>query len=134
MTLSTSQGLFGLNAQSTFQQYVIFNADVTTKVHARLPVALVRLLLESKTPFFHPQIPRNITFEQAATIPMSIGPAAIGLFYQGDKNGSAGLYPPWLDGGRGKYKNEPIFVVGGGGSIGTMGISTALVPSRHHWH
>ncbi|KZT67314.1 GroES-like protein [Daedalea quercina L-15889] len=96
-----SQGMFSANAQATFQQYVIFNAQVTTK------------------------IPPNLTFEQAATIPATLGTAAIGLFHQDKKDASAALYPPWLDGGLGKYKNEPIFVVGGASSVGTFVIQLA---------
>ncbi|OCH89712.1 GroES-like protein [Obba rivulosa] len=82
------------NTQATFQQYSLSNADVTAK------------------------IPGNITVDQAATIPLCLATAALALF----DAGSAGLFPPWEEKGRGKYAGKPIVVFGGATSVGQFAI------------
>lgn len=52
---------------------------------------------------------------------MGLATAAIGLFHQENPDDSAALHPPWLDGGVGKYKGEPIFVLGGASAVGQFG-------------
>lgn len=64
------------------------------------------------------QIPDNLSYEQAATLPLGLGTAAIGLY--GRTNG-VGLMPPWKHGGVGKYRNMPILIFGGSGSVGNYG-------------
>ncbi|KAI0736270.1 chaperonin 10-like protein [Fomitopsis betulina] len=96
-----AQGVLGSSDSSTFQQYTVLNADVTAK------------------------IPDNLSFDQAATIPLGLATAAIGLFNEENKNGSAALYPPWKDGGLGKYSSEPIFILGGASSVGKFALQLA---------
>ncbi|EMD31500.1 hypothetical protein CERSUDRAFT_162941 [Gelatoporia subvermispora B] len=93
------QGFF-VNPQATFQQYGIANADVTAK------------------------IPSNITVDEAATIPLGLATAALGLFdlYAA---GSAKLFPPWVEGGRGKYAGKAIVIFGGASSVGQYTIQLA---------
>ena len=64
------------------------------------------------------QIPDNLSYEQAATLPLGLGTAAIGMY--GRTNG-IGLMPPWKHGGVGKYRNMPILIFGGVGSVGNYG-------------
>ncbi|OCH83896.1 GroES-like protein [Obba rivulosa] len=93
------QGYF-INPQATFQQYTLSNADVTAK------------------------IPSNITLDEAATIPLGLATGALGLFDQ-YADGSAKLFPPWEDGGRGKYAGKPILIFGGASSVGQYTIQLA---------
>ncbi|OSX57544.1 hypothetical protein POSPLADRAFT_1174092 [Postia placenta MAD-698-R-SB12] len=92
-----SQGGFdGLHAG--FQQYSLLEADITAK------------------------IPPNITFDQAATIPLGLATAALGLYTpsapEGAKFGSARLAAPWEGDGRGKYAGKPFVVFGASSSVG----------------
>ncbi|KAH9919389.1 chaperonin 10-like protein [Fomitopsis serialis] len=89
-----TNGLYGVYEHATFQQYTLGYADVTGK------------------------IPDNLSFDQASTIPLGLATAATGLFHEGAPTSSAGLFPPWEDGGRAKYAGEPILVIGGASSVG----------------
>ncbi|KAG8213339.1 chaperonin 10-like protein [Butyriboletus roseoflavus] len=91
-------GAYDDNDLSTFQQYCIAVVDFAAK------------------------IPDNLSYEQAATLPLGLGTAAIGLY--GRSNG-IGLMPPWKHGGAGKYRNMPIIIFGGSGSVGNYVIQLA---------
>ena len=41
--------------------------------------------------------------------------------YVNDGDGGAGLTPPWEEGGRGKYADQPILILGGSTAIGQPG-------------
>ena len=64
------------------------------------------------------QIPPNLDFDQAATVPLCFDTAAVGLY--SDQLG-AGLTPPWVEGGQGKYAGKPILILGGSSSVGSYG-------------
>ena len=66
------------------------------------------------------EIPDNITFDSAATVPVCAIAATVGL-YGPEESGGAGRTPPWEEGGRGKYNDEPIFILGGASSVGQYG-------------
>jgi len=96
------QGWF-TNDQAAFQQYTIVPAEITAKV------------------------PSNISFDEAASIPLALATAALGLYgaavTQGQ--GGLGLTPPWEDAGRDKYAGKPILVFGGASSVGQIAIQLA---------
>ncbi|KAH7921596.1 GroES-like protein [Leucogyrophana mollusca] len=91
-------GAFDDNDLATFQQYTVAVADFAAK------------------------IPRGISFDEASTIPLGIGTAAIGLY--GTVHG-IGLVAPWEQGGQGKYARSPIMIFGGSGSVGNFVIQLA---------
>ncbi|KAH9939852.1 GroES-like protein [Amylocystis lapponica] len=93
------QGLF-VNPQATFQQYGLSNADVTAK------------------------IPSQLSFDQAASIPLGLATAALGLYHISPA-ASAALSPPWEASGRGKYAGKPFAVFGGSSSVGQYVIQLA---------
>jgi len=66
-----------------------------------------------------PKVPENISFDQAAAVPVGAMTSGIGLYQPEEKKG-AGLTPPWA-GGEGKYKGESILVIGGASSMGQYG-------------
>lgn len=68
------------------------------------------------------QIPPNVTFDQAATIPLALATSAVALYHSGENatGGTCGLTPPWEEGGRGKYAGRPTVVFGGASSVGQM--------------
>jgi NADPH:quinone reductase-like Zn-dependent oxidoreductase len=69
------------------------------------------------------QIPDNLTFDQAATIPLALATAALGLYNKKQQpHGGLALYPPWEEGGRGKYSGQPILVIGGSSAVGQQGM------------
>ncbi|KAH9921855.1 chaperonin 10-like protein [Fomitopsis serialis] len=98
------QGHFAV-PNAGFQQYTVANADITAK------------------------IPDNITFEQAATLPVGLSTAALGLYEQvvapDQDYGTLGLQAPWEEGGRGKYAGKPFVVIGAGSSVGQYVIQFA---------
>ena len=65
-----------------------------------------------------------LSFEQGSTIPLATTAAAFGLYSgkisTGEQRG-AGLTPPWVEGGRGKYAGQPILVIGGSSAVGQRG-------------
>ncbi|KAH7884282.1 chaperonin 10-like protein [Phlebopus sp. FC_14] len=71
---------------------------------------------------FTAKIPSSLDFDQAATVPLGFDTAASGLY--ADKVGAA-LTPPWEHDGKGKYTGNPIFIVGGSGSVGSYAIQLA---------
>ncbi|TFK46251.1 GroES-like protein [Heliocybe sulcata] len=96
------QGWFS-NDKATFQQYTIVPAEITAK------------------------LPSNISLDEAASIPLGLATAALGLYSPVNKGGQggAGLTPPWEDAGRGKYAGKPIFLFGGATSVGQYVIQLA---------
>ncbi|THH31503.1 hypothetical protein EUX98_g2684 [Antrodiella citrinella] len=94
------QGFF-TNRLGTLKQYVIIYADIVTK------------------------IPENLTFDQAASVPLGLATAAIGLYNKRWESGGAELVAPWKEGGRGKYAGQPIFIAGGSSSVGQYVIQLA---------
>jgi len=94
------QCAFGDNRFAGFQQYSLTYEDTTAK------------------------IPDNITFDQAATIPLALATSAVALYHDGVNviGGTCGLTPPWEEGGRGKYEGQPAVVFSGASTVGQMTI------------
>ena len=80
------------------------------------------------------RVPSNLPLEQAATLPLALATAALGLYKakkdalrsEGYDIGGAGLVPPWAPGGTGKYAGKPALVIGGSSSVGQFGTTMAL--------
>ncbi|KZV65094.1 GroES-like protein [Peniophora sp. CONT] len=85
--------------RGTFQQYALSDAARTAK------------------------IPSNMSFDEASTVPLGLGTAAMGLYgdikegFEGP-GGGIGLVAPWTDAGKGKYTGKPILIPGGSTSVG----------------
>ncbi|KII89452.1 hypothetical protein PLICRDRAFT_175628 [Plicaturopsis crispa FD-325 SS-3] len=92
------QGFFN-NDRAAFQQYAVVAAERAAK------------------------IPDNISFEEAASVPLGLATPAIGLYNSRDEG--AGLENPWDEAGRGKYAGQSIFIVGGSSSVGQYTIQLA---------
>ncbi|CDO69948.1 hypothetical protein BN946_scf184836.g22 [Trametes cinnabarina] len=71
------------------------------------------------------KIPDNISFDEAATVPSSLGTAALPLYNKAEGADSAKLVAPWEEGGRGKYKGKAALILGGASSIGQYVIQLA---------
>ncbi|KAF8510033.1 hypothetical protein JB92DRAFT_2728841 [Gautieria morchelliformis] len=87
------------NDKATFQEYTTVPAEIIAK------------------------IPENISFDQAASIPLAISTAAIGL-YNPICNRGAGLIPPWEPTGKDKYKGQGMLIFGSS-SVGQFAIQLA---------
>ncbi|KZT64347.1 GroES-like protein [Daedalea quercina L-15889] len=94
------EGSLGENPFAGFQQYTLAHEDTTAK------------------------IPDNITFDQAATIPLALATSAVALYHDGENaiGGTCGLTPPWEAGGRDKYKGQATVVFAGASTVGQMTI------------
>ncbi|KAI0030464.1 GroES-like protein [Vararia minispora EC-137] len=83
--------------RATFQEYTVADADRIAK------------------------IPAGMSYEQAATVPLGLATAAVGLYAPfvafGERCGG-GLLAPWEAGGRGEYSGKPALVLGGSSSVG----------------
>lgn len=62
-------------------------------------------------------MPPNLSFESAASIPLGVASAALGLYLDRADSGSTKLTAPW-EGGKGQYSGQPIVVFGGSTSVG----------------
>lgn len=65
----------------------------------------------------HTQIPENITYSQAATVPATFNTSVIGLW--APKPIGAGLEPSFD--GKPRYAGQSALVIGGGASTGQYG-------------
>ncbi|CAL1717316.1 unnamed protein product [Somion occarium] len=87
------QGFFK-NRLAAFQQYSVASADLVAKV------------------------PSNLSFDQAASIPLVFATATVGLYGSDWERGGAGLTPFWYPEGQDKYAGQPILIIGGSSSVG----------------
>ncbi|EJD07038.1 GroES-like protein [Fomitiporia mediterranea MF3/22] len=84
------------NDKATFQQYSTVPAEIAVK------------------------LPENISFDEAASIPLCIATAAVGLY--SERPEGVGKYTPcWEEGGEGLYRGKPIVIFGGSSSVGQFG-------------
>ncbi|TFK82430.1 GroES-like protein [Polyporus arcularius HHB13444] len=95
------QGYFA-NELATFQQYCLVPAAITAK------------------------IPYNISFDQAASIPLGLATVVLALYNQ-DPNTDKSLRftPPWAEGGTTQFAGKPAFIIGGSSSVGQYAIQIA---------
>ncbi|KAF7979686.1 hypothetical protein HWV62_41695 [Athelia sp. TMB] len=93
--------------KTTFQEYTLVPYDVAAK------------------------IPPNVTFDQAASISVTLTTAAVGLYHSREHGYGAGLLPPWEAGGRGKYAGQPIVIFGGASSVGQFGQCHGLMEDAY---
>jgi hypothetical protein len=72
------------------------------------------------------QIPDNLSFDQASTIPLGLAATAVGFYQKKKEGGGLQLVAPWAESGRGRYAGQAMFITGGSSSVGQYG--THLVP------
>ncbi|RPD72429.1 GroES-like protein [Lentinus tigrinus ALCF2SS1-7] len=94
------QGWFE-NKYATFQQYTLVPAEITAK------------------------IPENISFDQAASVPLTLATVLIPNFNHNPEGNTANFTAPWEEGGKEKYAGKPAFIVGGSSSVGQYAIQVA---------
>lgn len=94
------------NETSGFQQYTLANHKLVSK------------------------IPANITTDEAATIPVAIAAAAVGLYLS--KPYGAGLTAPLDSESLGKDAGKPIVIIGGATSVGQYVIQLAKLSRFFH--
>ncbi|KAI0715805.1 GroES-like protein [Cerioporus squamosus] len=94
------QGWFE-NKYATFQQYTLVPAEITAK------------------------IPDNISFDQAASVPLALATVLIPNFNHNPQGKTANFTAPWEEGGTTKYAGKPAFILGGASSVGQYAIQVA---------
>ncbi|RPD59731.1 GroES-like protein [Lentinus tigrinus ALCF2SS1-6] len=98
---SVFQGYFA-NELATFQQYCLVPAAITAK------------------------IPDNISFDEAASIPLGLATAVLALYNQDPKSDKTLRFtPPWAEGGTSQFAGKPAFIIGGSSSVGQYAIQIA---------
>jgi NADPH:quinone reductase-like Zn-dependent oxidoreductase len=65
------------------------------------------------------QIPSNVSTDEAASIPLALATAAIGLYNGG--SAGLGLAEPWTAEGKGKYAGKPFVISAASTSVGQLG-------------
>ncbi|KAI0371509.1 GroES-like protein [Pilatotrama ljubarskyi] len=95
------QGWFA-NPYATFQQFCIVPAEITAV------------------------IPENISFDQAASVPLGLATVVLALYNQLPNHPrTLGLKPFWEQGGTTEFAGKPIFITGGASSVGQYAIQVA---------
>ncbi|RPD59732.1 GroES-like protein [Lentinus tigrinus ALCF2SS1-6] len=90
------------NEQGTFQQYCLVPAAFTAK------------------------IPYNISFDEAASVPLGLATVVLALYNQDPKSDKTlRLTPPWAEGGTTQFAGKPAFIIGGSSSVGQYAIQIA---------
>jgi len=92
------QGGLSGDHHGTFQEYAVVPAEIV------------------------PRLPANISFDQAASLPVGVCTTVIPLYCPSPVG--IGLKAPW-DGGRGQYAGQPVVILGGASSVGQYAIQFA---------
>ncbi|KAI0751385.1 GroES-like protein [Daedaleopsis nitida] len=71
------------------------------------------------------QLPDNLSFDEAASIPLGLNTVLAGIWAHHPQASSVDLAAPWEEGGLTKYAGQPAFVVGGSSSVGQFAIQIA---------
>jgi NADPH:quinone reductase-like Zn-dependent oxidoreductase len=100
-----------------FQQYVLVD-DASLVAKVRLPFFPMRDARPTLAAF---QIPDNLSFDQASTVPLGLATAAVAFYQKKKERGGLELVAPWVQGGHGKYAGQAIFITGGASSVGQYG-------------
>ena len=74
------------------------------------------------------QLPEKISFEDGASLPLAYSTAAVGLYHQA---GGPRVVPPLAEGGKKKYANISIVILGGASVVGSLGKHATI--GRHKW-
>jgi NADPH:quinone reductase-like Zn-dependent oxidoreductase len=106
-------GWFRTKRLAAFQQYTAISADLVAKVLSSSYMPMHEMSDVSL------QIPANISFEEAASIPLGISTAAMGLYNKGGLG--LGLTEPWTAEGKNKYAGKPFVIYGASTSVGQFG-------------
>lgn len=67
------------------------------------------------------QIPTNLSFAAAASLPCTLPTAAFVLYNQDESGPTLKLDAPWNEGGNGKYAGKSALIIGGSSSVGQYG-------------
>ena len=70
------------------------------------------------------QIPENITFDKAASVPTCLATVATGIWAHGPGASSIDLPAPWEEGGLTQFKGKAALIIGGSSSLGQYGTRT----------
>ena len=103
--------------RATFKHYTIAPATNVAKVRLYCSKSGNHVVSDSRSP----QIPDNITFDQAATIPLCLATAVTGLWSHHPEASSVGLVAPWEEGGMTKYVGQPALISGASSCVGQYG-------------
>ncbi|KAI0753563.1 GroES-like protein [Daedaleopsis nitida] len=87
--------------QATFMQYTVVPADFVAK------------------------IPDNISFDEAASVPLTLNTVLTGLWSHHPQASSVDFAAPWEEGGLTKYVGQAALVIGGSSSVGQFAIQIA---------
>ncbi|KAG2110908.1 chaperonin 10-like protein [Suillus discolor] len=71
---------------------------------------------------FTAKIPASESFDSAATVPVGLDTALVGLY---GKHYGAGITPPWTESASGHESKKPIVILGGSSSVGSYTIQLA---------
>ena len=75
------------------------------------------------------QIPDIVSFDEAATLAVSVTTAVTTLYNPNEASRSVHLTPPWEKVGMDKYAGKPVVVLGGASAVGQAGANVVCVPA-----
>ena len=78
------------------------------------------------------QIPENISFGQAASIPLGLATVTTDMWNHHLDRTSVGFVAPYEEGGETNYAGNPAFILEGSSSIGQYGASSSPASSSLH--
>ncbi len=95
----------------------------------RCGVAVIKLV--DAVPDKCSQIPDNVSFDQAASVPLGLATVATGLWSHHPDARSANWPAPWEQEGTTKFAGKPALILGGSSSVGQYGTSSRRCSSWH---
>ena len=72
------------------------------------------------------QIPDNISFDQAASVPLGVATVATGIWAHHPEANSVDFPAPWEEGGKTKFVGQPVLILGGSSCVGQYGMLASL--------
>ncbi len=119
--LSKPQGWTNERSWTAGKETLPVSVSPSTCRSGREAPLVTRWICAGKTHSLLIQIPENISFDQAASVPLGLATVLVPNFNHNPQGKTASFTAPWEEGGKSKYAGKPAFILGGASSVGQYG-------------